>query len=342
MIEEKTLNQIIAFVFVAILLIFAYIILKPIFLAILFGLVLAYMFYPLNNLILKLFRNKSLTAVLTCIIVFSLGFIVIWFLIPILIRQIFDAYISLQAFDIIGFLKKVFPPLFSSQQVTATIESSYNSFLVNAVNSSMTKLTSLINDLPTFAIKTIIVIVVFFYSLRDGDKILDMIRDSLPFKRDTTNRFIFKSGQVTYSVIYGRIIIGIAIGLLAGVGFYIAGVKNVVLLSFLAMIMSILPMIGPWVIWGPVVIALFISGHNNSALFLLIYSLVVVMLFENVATPLLVSKQSKIPTSLTFIGILGGLLVFGLFGIIIGPLIMAYLMVLFEIYRERNRKVQAS
>jgi len=116
----------------------------------------------------------------------------------------------------------------------------------------------------------------------------------------------------------------------------------VVLLSFLAMIMSILPMIGPWVIWGPVVIALFIGGHNNSALFLLIYSLVVVMLFENVATPLLVSKQSKIPTSLTFIGILGGLLVFGLFGIIIGPLIMAYLMVLFEIYRERNRKVQAS
>jgi len=86
MIEEKTLNQIIAFVFVAILLIFAYIILKPIFLAILFGLVLAYMFYPLNNLILKLFRNKSLTAVLTCIIVFSLGFIVIWFLIPILIK----------------------------------------------------------------------------------------------------------------------------------------------------------------------------------------------------------------------------------------------------------------
>jgi predicted PurR-regulated permease PerM len=340
MIEEKTLNQIIVVVFIAVLLFFTYLILKPIFIAVLFGLILAYMFNPLDKLLLKLLKNKTLTTTITAIIAFALGFITLWFLLPILARQIFDAYVLLQSFDIINFLKGTFPPLFSSQQITSTIESSYNAFIANATKTSLEKLTGIINNLPIFLIKGVIVIIVFFYALRDGDKILNMLRDSLPFKRETTNKFIFKSGQVTYSVVYGRVLIGIIIGVLAGIGFYFAGVKNVILLSFLAMIMSILPLIGPWAIWIPVVVALFISGNTFSALFLLIYSLIVIALFENIATPLIVSKQSQLPTLLTFIGIFGGLIAFGIFGIILGPLIMAYLMVLFEIYREKNKREQ--
>ena len=104
------------------------------------------------------------------------------------------------------------------------------------------------------------------------------------------------------------------------------------------MIASIIPLIGPWAVWVPVVIGLLISEKTFAAIFLLIYSIFIVTLFENIATPILVSKKSKTPTSLTLIGIIGGIIVFGIFGIILGPLIMAYLTILFEIYIEYNLK----
>ncbi len=336
MVDETLVKQFIAGIFILILLAFTFLIIRPIFMSIILGLILAYACYPIHKGLSLKIRNKSLSASITGVFVLAVLLGILWFSIPHLINQIFDAYVGLQTFDTLGLLKKIFPPFFSSPQVSANFAAAYNNLISNSAKLSLEKLTSTLINLPSLALKALVVLITFFYGLRDGDKLITLLKDSLPFNKSTTNRFIQKSKDVTFSVVYGRVVIGIAVGILAGIGFFIAGVKSALLLSFMAIIASIIPMIGPWAIWIPVVIGLLVAGKTTAAIFLLFYSIIFVTVFENIATPLIVSKRSKLPTSLTLIGIIGGIIVFGIFGILLGPLIVAYLVVLFEIYLEES------
>lgn len=336
--NEETIKQIIAAILIGILLVFTFLIIKPIFIPIVLGLVLAYTFNPVNKLLLKYIKNKFISALITCSVSIAIMILITWFSLPLLINQIFDAYITIQSFDTLGLLKKIFPFLFSSPQISANFAASYNTFLSTTTQTSLEKLTGVLSDLPSLILKLAIVVIVFFYALRDGDKIIELLKDSLPFNKSTTIRFIQKSKSVTFSTLFGRIVIGIVTGILSGIGFYFAGVQSTLLLTVLAIITSIIPIVGPWIVWIPVTVGLFLSGQTSAGVFLLIYSATVVTLFETISHPIIISKQSQIPNSLTIIGLIGGMLVFGIFGIILGPLIIAYLVVLFEIYRDENTK----
>jgi predicted PurR-regulated permease PerM len=334
MLNENAIKQIVATSFILLILVFVFLIIKPIFFSIIFGLLLAYSFSSLNERLLKKLKHPSLSAAITCSITLLLLVSATWFLLPSLITQTFDSYSAIQSWDAINFFKDTFPFLFTSPQIAANFEVGYNTFLSSTVSATLEKLTGIISDFPTLLLKLFVVLIVFFYGLRDGDKIIQLMRDSLPFNKSVTNRFITKSRQVTFSVIFGRIIVGIITGLLTGIGFFIVGVPSALLLTSLAIIASIIPVIGPWLIWVPVVAGMFVLDRPYAGIFLLFYGGIIVNVFEHVLHPIFVSRTAKIATSLTLIGIIGGMLVFGIFGLILGPLVMAYLSVLFELYRE--------
>lgn len=336
MFNENSLRQAAAIVLVFILLIFLYFLIRPIFLSILLGLVLAYSFNPVNKIIRSKIKNPTLSSTITCTIVSLIIFAVIWFLIPILIRQIIDSYLAIQNIDVFGNFEKLFPFLFASEQSASLFSGAYHTLISATTNNMVSKFTDLIVDIPTLLFKLLVVLIVFFFGLRDGDKILNILRDSLPFSKSITNRFIEKSRQVTFSVIFGRVIVGILIGGLIGIGFYFTGIKGALFLTVLAIISSIFPIIGPWIVWIPVVVGMFLANKFVAGLFLLLYCGILVTVIEHILHTVYVSHTSKIPTSLTLIGMMGGLIVFGVFGIILGPLIMAYLSVLFEIYSENK------
>ena len=334
MLNENSIKQIVATAFILLILVFVYLIIKPIFFSILFGLLLAYSFNPLNKRLLKKLKRPTLSAAITCSITLLVIAIGVWFLLPTLITQTFDSYLAVQSWDAINFFKDTFPFLFTSPQISSNFAAAYNTFLSSTVSTTLEKLTEIISDLPALLLKFFVVLIIFFYGLRDGNKIIDLLRDSLPFNKSVTNRFITKSRQVTFSVVFGRIIIGIITGVLTGLGFFIVGVPNALLLMSLAIIASIIPIIGPWLVWIPVVAGMFVIDRPYAGIFLLFYGGIIVNIFEHILHPVFVSRTSKIATSITLIGIIGGLLVFGIFGLILGPLVMAYLSVLFELYRE--------
>ena len=149
--------------------------------------------------------------------------------------------------------------------------------------------------------------------------------------------YLKKSKDVTFSVIYGRFVIGIVTGLATGVGFYFAGVENATLLTFISILAAVIPIVGPWIVWVPVVIGLFATGNVLAAILLTIYSAIFVTFFlDNLLTIAFISNKSNLPNSLMLIGVIGGLFFFGIMGIFLGPLIIAYFVVLYEIYREYN------
>jgi predicted PurR-regulated permease PerM len=340
MLDEKSLKQLFAIALVAVLIILSILVLKPIAMSIILGLILAYIFYPFYKILIKVTKNKTITALITCVLVFGIFFVIFWFLLPLLANQVFDMFRIIQSWDASKTFETFFPFLFNNPQLAANFMATYSNFVTTTTSSILKSLTNILLDLPTILLQLTVVILVFFYSLRDGDKTLEIIRDSLPFSKSITNKFIRKSSDVTFSVVFGRILVGIIVGIFTGLGFFLAGIPNSFLLTFIAIIVSIIPIIGPWLVWIPVVISLFVTGKTFAAIILLIYYGLFISFLDNILHALIVAKKAKVSTSLQLIGLIGGIFVFGIFGIILGPLIVAYLEALFELYRDYNIKTR--
>lgn len=339
MINEETIKNYFAFGFIAIILFLSYLILQPLFLSIVLGLILAYTFSPIDKWILKIVKNKFISSLITCGIFLIFLFTALWFLVPLLASQVFQIFLTIQTIDVIGLLQRFLPFLFTSEDLVKNFTIAYNNFISNLLNYSLNMFTDFLVNFSWIVLRSLIVMIVFFYALKDGDKIVKLMRELVPFEKDLTNRFINKSKEVTFSVIFGRVVIGIIMGILTGIGFFLAGVENTLLLTFVAIIAAIIPIIGPWLVWVPVVIGLFIAGKTTTALLLLIYCGTFISFFDNFLHAQFIAKKSSIPTSATLIGLIGGIFAFGIFGIILGPLIIAYLITLIEIYREHNKKI---
>ncbi len=124
-----------------------------------------------------------------------------------------------------------------------------------------------------------------------------------------------------HSVVYGILGTAVAQGVVAGIGFLIAGVPGAILLGFLTFFMSIVPM-GPPLVWVPATVWLYQSGSDGWALFMLIWGFGVSSI-DNFLKPWLISQGSTLPFILIFFGVIGGVLAFGFIGIFLGPTLLA-------------------
>jgi predicted PurR-regulated permease PerM len=191
-------------------------------------------------------------------------------------------------------------------------------------------------NIPLALIHLAVVMFVFFFALRDGREAVEYLRSLSPLKVEMNQRIFEKFKDITNSVLIGQILIGIIQGLIAGIGYFILGVPNALLLTLLTIIAGIIPIIGPPIVWIPVDIYLFLSGRPIAAIFLLIYGTLIVGWIDNLLRPLFVSIKTKLNTGIVTIGMIGGLLSFGIAGLILGPLILAYVLIVFEIYQKKN------
>jgi predicted PurR-regulated permease PerM len=177
---------------------------------------------------------------------------------------------------------------------------------------------------------------VLFFSLKDGEKAMEYLKSVSPLKKETEERFIKRFKDITNSVLLGQILVGVVQGLTAGIGFFIFKVDNALLLTIMAIICSIIPMVGPWIVWLPVSVFMFASAKPEIAIGFLIYNLCLTSLIDNVIRPFVISRKTEINSAVIVVGMVGGFLVFGIIGLIIGPLIIAYVLLMMEIYKKRN------
>ena len=131
------------------------------------------------------------------------------------------------------------------------------------------------------------------------------------------------------SVVYGIIGTALAQGALAGIGFLIAGIPGAPLLGVLTCVLSLIP-IGPPLIWAPAAIWLFERGETGWAVFIALWGFLVVSAVDNVLKPYFISKGSHMPFILVFLGVLGGVMAFGILGIFLGPTLLAIAYALFR------------
>jgi predicted PurR-regulated permease PerM len=166
-----------------------------------------------------------------------------------------------------------------------------------------------------------VLIAFFFY--RDGEGLVARLREG--FQRisgDTAQRLMDVAKTTVQSVVYGVLGTALAQGIVAGIGFVVAGVPAPMLLALLTFFLSFLPF-GPPIVWISASISLFALGKTGAGIFMIAYGVLVISLVDNIIKPIIISRGSKLSFIVMFIGVLGGVAAFGFIGIFIGPTLLA-------------------
>lgn len=172
-----------------------------------------------------------------------------------------------------------------------------------------------------------------YYFLVKRGEIYDFLLSMSPFENGLDKEIIHRLSSTVRRVMMGAVIVAAVQGLLAAIGMTIAGVPGAFLWGAVTIVMAQIPMIGPGLVMGPAIIYLAATGNPVAALFLLVWGIVAVGFVDNLMTPMLIGAGGKMPELLILIFILGGLQVFGAIGFILGPTILAALIVVVEIYQ---------
>jgi predicted PurR-regulated permease PerM len=171
-----------------------------------------------------------------------------------------------------------------------------------------------------------------FFFLMDGDSILRKILYYLPLSSKDEDRLVDRFSSVTRATIKGTLVVGIVQGGMAGVGLAVAGIGGAVFWGTVMVILSIIPGIGTALVWAPAVIYLIAVGKVLPGILLAVYCALVVGSVDNLLRPRLVGKDIKMSDLMVLLGTLGGLMLFGLVGFILGPVIVALFVTIWDIY----------
>ena len=318
-----------------ILIVLSFLLLKPILLSIIVGIILAFIFSPIYNWLYRSTKIKNLSAGILVAVLLILIMLPIWFLTPILVDQSIKIYTSAQQADFVTPLKTIFPNLFASEEFSAEVGSIVHSFVTRTANYFVNAISGIILNFPVLFLKMLVVFFTFFFVLRDKEKLIQDLKSILPFSRDIKKKLFDSSKEITKAIIYGQVIIGSIQGVVLGIGLFIFRVPNALILTSVSILAGIFPIIGTGIVWIPLTIYLVIAGNNLAAIGVLIFGLISSSL-DNFIRPIIVSKRTELNSSIILIGMIGGLFLFGVLVVILGPLILAYLLILLELYRSKK------
>ena len=171
-----------------------------------------------------------------------------------------------------------------------------------------------------------------YFFLMDGEKLLEKILYYLPLEDDDEQQMLERFTSVTRATLKGTAVIGILQGGLAGLAFWAVGIPSATFWGVIMVVLSIIPSVGTAVVWLPAAVILGFGGAVGKAVGLFIFCALVVGSLDNLLRPILVGKDTQMHELMIFFGTMGGIFMFGMIGVIIGPIVAALFVTVWEIY----------
>jgi predicted PurR-regulated permease PerM len=194
------------------------------------------------------------------------------------------------------------------------------------------KLTSATMGTFNIIVGVFIMLYCMFFFLIEGDRILEKILYYLPLEDHDERRILDKFTSITRATIKGTLVIGVLQGGLAGLAFAVLGIPSAVFWGTVMAVLSVIPSVGSALVWFPAVIYLVTTGHIAKGIGLFVFCAFVVGSLDNLLRPKLVGKDTQMHELMILFGTLGGIFMFGMVGIIIGPIIAGLFVTVWEIY----------
>jgi predicted PurR-regulated permease PerM len=199
----------------------------------------------------------------------------------------------------------------------------------------------LLADLALFVFDLFVTLFALYFLLRDAGSIMRGLRRALPFDEPRRERMIRQTGDLVYASVTSGLVIAAIQGLLGGLLFAVLGLNAPVFWGVVMGFFALLPFFGTWVVWLPTAIWLASTGHMTKALMLAAIGTAVVGSVDNILRPALLAGRARMNGLLMFVSLLGGVSVFGLLGLILGPLVVALASGLLEAYAGEPEIIDA-
>ena len=176
------------------------------------------------------------------------------------------------------------------------------------------------------------------FMLRNWETVSLRAQETFPLRPDYTRALFAEFRRVGSTTLMGTIVTGVAQGFLATIGYWIAGLPEPIFFGAATAVASLVPAIGTMLVWVPAGIVLIVMGHPGRGVFELVWGgLLVVALSDYVIRPRLVGGESEVPSLVTFAALFGGVEVFGLKGLIVGPVLMSLAVAVLRLYASETR-----
>jgi len=330
-----------------------YLVIAPFFPTLLLAAVLTILFYGMYKRIHRRFgKFKKLASFVSCLIVFLIIVVPITLFIILLAQEAAGAYQTISAKLASGAFDRFF--VWDKSNMFFVLQQRFIPFLdveqfdlkgkiLNLAESVTVDIAAqaaiLVKNIGSVLFHAIIMIFSMFYLFLDGDKFVQKFTILSPLPRKYEKQIYGRIDDTVKAIASGVFLTAIIQGLLAGIGYTIAGISNPVFWGAATGFFSLIPMVGTAAIWVPASIILFIFGDYASGLFLAIWGVLLVATIDNFIAPYLIGGRAKTYPLLTFFVVIGGLWTFGAQGLIFGPIILVLLLTLLHVYELEYKQV---
>lgn len=323
------------------LLVVSFILIKPFFIAVFLGALLAYLLYPLYLWMSKKINN-SLASSLICLLVVLIIVLPSIYFVNILVQESYTLFLLIKQRLAAGFFTDCNADVCNAMK--GMLENTEIKSQIQAVAQTLTgwimqKGSNFLTSIPKFLLSLIVMLFSLYYLLKDGPKLIRKLNMYLMMKKTHYNHFFKRAKEIIHGLTFGYGVVAIIQGITGAIGFAIFGIPSPLFWGLTMMMLALIPVVGATLIWVPASLILVIQGILNSStsgiikgILLFVYGALFIGSVETILKPKLMGSKAKIHPMVTFLGILGGLVVFGIVGVILGPLLLGLTTVLIENY----------
>ena len=305
--------------------------------------VLVIVFYPIHTRLAKKIKRRGLSALVSSVLVIAIVVAPLTFLTLALANELTST-----ARDLPVHVAQILDP---ETPVTGKVSKwihdhlavdtlSSQAFIVeqlkNAGGALLGQSLGLMGNILSWIVKAFFVIFTMYYLFRDGDKIVRALPEALPLNSEQSEAILARTSRVVSASVYGVVTIAMLQGTLGGLAFWLLGVPSPILWAVVLAFVCMIPIAGSFFVWLPASIYLLMTGHWTKAILLSVWGAFVISTIDNFLRPKLIKNQTKLHELFVFFSVLGGISVFGLLGIVLGPVVLAITLGLLQTFTPEN------
>lgn len=317
--------------------------------AVFWALVLAILFSPIYERLLRRMPGRrnlaALLSLLVCVLLVILPLIVVTLS---LVKEASLVYQQVQTgeIDFVAYFKQMVAamPHWLVQMLArmdlldlSTLPSRIGAGAIQGGQQIATRALGIGQNTLDFLISFGLMLYVFFFLLRDGHDLSRQVRRAMPLESSHKTYLFEKFVTVIRATVKGNIAVAAVQGALGGVMFALLGIQGALLWGVVMALLSLLPAVGAAIVWLPVALYLLATGAILKGVLLIAFGVLVIGLVDNVLRPILVGKDTEMPDYVVLVSTLGGISLFGLSGFVVGPVIAALFISVWNLYAKRPR-----
>ncbi len=311
-----------------------------------FAIIIAVVFDPIYERILKDVKRPGFASLLTIVILILLFAIPFTLMLMKASSQALEIgkYLSQKSAEQGGVVPSVMklaekPLLFTGRYVdlsSVKLREQVASHLNQMGVALLGRGAALLGNLVGLITNSAITLITVFFLFRDGKRLVQRISEFMPLSADQSRRFLHGISDAIVANVYGMAAVGAAQGILTAIALRICSFSSSTLLGLLAGVCSLIPIVGAGLVWAPAGVYLMVTGHLGKGIFILIWGTLVISSVDNVIRPLVIKGRVQVHPLLLLFALIGGAQAFGLLGVFLGPVLLSVISVLLKILFEET------